>query len=72
MRISSSTGDYKSSIFPEYIDAQIQVAYGKDGNRKGTFHTLFHEYKHLLQDGEGLFTREDTNLSEDIKSRWVR
>lgn len=46
----SANGDYTSVDFPGCFNPLIRVSYGKNGRSRHALHTLFHEYKHLLQD----------------------
>jgi len=49
----SANGDYTAADFPGCFNPLIRVSYGQNGKSKHALHTLFHEYKHLLQDDKG-------------------
>lgn len=48
-----SIGDYYGGDRLGFHEVTMRIAYGLDGNSRDTIRTLFHEYKHLLQDAEG-------------------
>lgn len=50
-------GDYFGVERQGFFEVTIRVAYGRNGNNRDAIRTLFHEYKHMLQDTEGYLTQ---------------
>lgn len=68
----NAEGDYCSAPIPElnYHEGCIRVAYDKNGKSKIVLNTLFHEYKHLLQDDAGyLYDPQYAHINHCIEAQ---